>query len=162
MVMQAVWYHALPPTTVSQWLQDIIALQCSFVRHLSAKQTSSLSRHCEQADVKPRVPPGESSLAHPTAPCEEQPPEVPPRHSAHSAGAPGSCHLPQQPVGSISTDVKVEEAGPLLSQTRKALPPSTPTAGPRAITLPRAPQDSTIVGKAPAAKGSSSDRALML
>ncbi|XP_023700662.1 PHD finger protein 12-like isoform X1 [Paramormyrops kingsleyae] len=121
-----------------EWLQDIIALQCSFVRHLSAKQTPSLSRHCGQTDAKPHVAPDESSLARPAPPCEERPPEAPPRCRAPSASTPGSCDLTQQPVGSLSTDVKVEEP-------RKALPPSTPTAGSRAVTLPRAPQGSSVV-----------------
>ncbi|XP_048853863.1 PHD finger protein 12-like isoform X2 [Brienomyrus brachyistius] len=125
-----------------EWLQDIIALQCSFVRHL---RTPSPSRHCKQADVKPHVTPEESSLARPAAPCEEQPPEAPPRHCAPSVSTPGSCDLTEQPAGSLGTDVKVEDAGSLHSHLRKALPPSTPTAGSCAITLPKAPQDSGVV-----------------
>ncbi|XP_007244829.3 PHD finger protein 12 [Astyanax mexicanus] len=48
-----------------QWLRDVISLQCSIVRHLSAKQTSSSqwsSEQTEKTDVKPNVGADSGSL----------------------------------------------------------------------------------------------------
>lgn len=54
---------------VLQWLRGVIALQCSVMRHLSAKQMSSSngdSRQSQQADVKPCVEAKEHGSHSPT------------------------------------------------------------------------------------------------
>ncbi|XP_062329213.1 PHD finger protein 12-like [Osmerus eperlanus] len=61
--------HFTSEVEQQEWLQDVIALQCSIMRHLSSEQKLSLSdwEHTEKADLKPCLGTGEQSSLPPPA-----------------------------------------------------------------------------------------------
>ncbi|XP_029105296.1 PHD finger protein 12-like isoform X2 [Scleropages formosus] len=73
-----------------EWLQDIVALQCSIVQHLSAKQITPLVSDCHQVsrtNVKPCVDPQETGSL------------CPPEGAASAISYPKPCHTPASPQG---------------------------------------------------------------
>ncbi|KAM9453008.1 PHD finger protein 12-like isoform 4-T4 [Salvelinus alpinus] len=90
--------HFTSQAEQQEWLRDVMALQCSIMRHLSGKQKSSSDWDSEQADVKPCVALEENStlpLAERTASALPAPCSKPCNTSDGSQGAPVLKELSQ-------------------------------------------------------------------
>ncbi|NWR65169.1 PHF12 protein, partial [Bucorvus abyssinicus] len=66
--------HLASQTEQQEWLCSVVALQCSILKHLSAKQMTSLwdSEQTEKADIKPVIV-ADSSLANPYQAADKAP-----------------------------------------------------------------------------------------
>ncbi|XP_055751360.1 PHD finger protein 12-like isoform X1 [Salvelinus fontinalis] len=90
--------HFTSQAEQQEWLRDVMALQCSIMRHLSGKQKSSSDLDSEQTDVKPCVALEENStlpLAERTASALPVPCSKPCNTSDGSQGAPVLKELSQ-------------------------------------------------------------------
>ncbi|KAL0973323.1 hypothetical protein UPYG_G00201940 [Umbra pygmaea] len=111
-----------------EWLQDVIALQCSIMRHLSAKQTSSsewdsTQTNSEQKDIKPCVatdsPSVERTTSTPSAPLKPcSTPDGPQGGAAPKSLPEESCGCALRPCQNCVKSKKPN--GPLVEQAVKA------------------------------------------
>ncbi|NXD29572.1 PHF12 protein, partial [Spelaeornis formosus] len=112
--------HLASQTEQQEWLCSVVALQCSILKHLSAKQMTSLwdSEQTEKADIKPVIV-ADGSLANPYQAADKAP--TPSLYSIVSSESSAQLTDSQRLTGSGSTI-------PVLSHRQTWPRPLTPPA----------------------------------
>ncbi|NXP74865.1 PHF12 protein, partial [Ramphastos sulfuratus] len=112
--------HLASQTEQQEWLCSVVALQCSILKHLSAKQMTSLwdSEQTEKADIKPVIV-ADGSLANPYQAADKAP--TPSLYSIVSSESSAQLTDSQRLMGSGNTI-------PVLSHRQTWPRPLTPPA----------------------------------
>ncbi|NXG05977.1 PHF12 protein, partial [Sakesphorus luctuosus] len=122
--------HLASQTEQQEWLCSVVALQCSILKHLSAKQMTSLwdSEQTEKADIKPVIV-ADGSLANPYQAADKAP--TPSLYSMSSLNGPHFHGVSSESSAQLTDSQRLMGSGntiPVLSHRQTWPRPLTPPA----------------------------------
>ncbi|KFO75700.1 PHD finger protein 12, partial [Cuculus canorus] len=122
--------HLASQTEQQEWLCSVVALQCSILKHLSAKQMTSLwdSEQTEKADIKPVIV-ADGSLANPYQAADKAP--TPSLYSMSSLNGPHFYGVSSESSAQLTDSQRLIGSGntvPVLSHRQTWPRPLTPPA----------------------------------
>ncbi|NWI63597.1 PHF12 protein, partial [Todus mexicanus] len=122
--------HLASQTEQQEWLCSVVALQCSILKHLSAKQMTSLwdSEQTEKADIKPVIV-ADGSLANPYQAADKAP--TPSLYSMSSFNGPHFYGVSSESSAQLTDSQRLVASGntiPVLSHRQTWPRPLTPPA----------------------------------